>query len=725
VWRRELQLVLRAPIVYVVGGLFLVVQGVAFAALVGALSDPRRPAPLGALLEGQLAGTLLTWVLELVVLTLLGARAIVDERRTGTWELLLTARVSETAAIVGKWLAAATIYALLWLPTLAYFALVAAFRADAGGWDVSTIASGYLGAIALGAALLAWAIAASAAATSTLGAGALAFAALLGAFLVGELPALWPDLAAAHPALARALAVVSLRGELAALARGEVSATAIAFVIGLAATGLSLAIALASAGRRRRRDVRARFVATALVAAIAALAVALAARHPDASWDVSADQRNSLDAATRELLAELPAPATVTVVAPTLGTLDALYDEVARVADRMAAIAPLVVRRVDPVAIPGGLDAAARAAGVPPEYLAKRGGVVVELGVRRRVVDVFQLADIPLDGPAQIRGLAVEQAIAGALAELSESDRATACATTGHGERSLVERAPDRGDWTAIADRLRGYGFAIEETDLAGGVPAKCDVLVVAGPRAPLSPDEALAVQAFAKAHGVLVAAAAAPLPTGELADTGLSAVLAGDGLGLPPAIVVDPTRAAGNDPSATTLVIVDGYAPQAINDGFASKRATLWFRSRAVATRGGARALVSASDASWGERDFARFPPTKDSDDLAGPVALAALGARGTMIALGSAESFDSAHLAAIGSANERWLARAIRFLAKRPLRRAAEGRRATEVRLVMTDGERRAVVALSIAGIPLVWLVVGGGFVWWRRRRGAKVRS
>src|SRR5258708_10752426 len=102
VWRREVQLVLRAPIVYVVGGLFLVVQGVAFAALVGALSDPRRPAPLGALLEGQLAGTLLTWVLELVVLTLLGARAIVDERRAGTWELLLTARVGEGAAVVGK-----------------------------------------------------------------------------------------------------------------------------------------------------------------------------------------------------------------------------------------------------------------------------------------------------------------------------------------------------------------------------------------------------------------------------------------------------------------------------------------------------------------------------------------------------------------------------------------------------------------------------------------------
>jgi len=53
VWRRELAVTLRAPILYVIGGLFLVVQGLAFAGLVGALSDPRKPAPLGALLRDE------------------------------------------------------------------------------------------------------------------------------------------------------------------------------------------------------------------------------------------------------------------------------------------------------------------------------------------------------------------------------------------------------------------------------------------------------------------------------------------------------------------------------------------------------------------------------------------------------------------------------------------------------------------------------------------------
>src|SRR5262245_31401913 len=163
VWRRELAVMLRAPVIYALGGLFLVVQGIAFGGLVGALSDPRRPAPLGALLEGQLAGTLLTSVLQLVVLTLLGMRTIADDKRSGAWELLLTAQVGERAAVIGKWLAAVTVYAVLWIPTLAYLIVVAMFRVDDGGWDVASIVIGYAGAIAVGAALLAWTVAASAA----------------------------------------------------------------------------------------------------------------------------------------------------------------------------------------------------------------------------------------------------------------------------------------------------------------------------------------------------------------------------------------------------------------------------------------------------------------------------------------------------------------------------------------------------------------------------------
>lgn len=720
VWRRELRVMLRAPILYVVGGLFLVVQGIAFAGLVGALSDPRRPAPLGALLEGQLAGTLLTWVLQLVVLTLLGMRAIADERRAGGWELLLTAGVGEGAAVVGKWLAATTLYALLWLPTLAYLVVVALFRADAGGWDLASIACGYAGAVALGAALLAWAIAASAAATTTLSAGALGFAALIGLFLVGELPPLLPELAASHPSLAGALEALSLRARLTSLARGEVDLSTVVFVVGLAASGVSLAIALACAGRRRRSEVRVRFAATALIAVCGVLAGVLAARHA-VRWDVSASRRNSLDPETRAVLAELPAPAHLTIVEPTLGGLEPVYDEVARVAARMAQVAPVTVDRVDPAALAGGLVAAARLAGLQPGDLASNGGVVVELGGKRRVIDRLQIATIDrgAGGAPTVERLAIEQAIAGTIAGLSRTTPVTACATTGHGELPLLAHADKDADWTAVADRLRGDGVDLDEVDLASGVPARCQVLIVAGPATPLSPDEALAVQAFVgRGGGLLVAAASRPVTGGALAPTGLEGVLAAEGLGLPPAIAIDPTLAVRELPGA--LLVLDGYTSHPIDRGFAGARATLWFQPRAVVAMGGAKPLISATAASWGERDLVHAPPVENADDLAGPVALAALGAHHRVIALGSAESFATSILAGGASAGDLWLAHAVRFLAGAPAPDVAIAPRAPdEVRLVMTAGQRRAVIALSTAGIPLLWVVLGGGLLAWRRRR------
>ena len=719
VWRRELAVTLRAPILYVIGGLFLVVQGLAFAGLVNALSDPRRPAPLGALLEGQLAGTTLTWVLQLVVLTLLGMRVIAEDKRGGGWELLLTAQVSERAAVIGKWLAATTVYALLWIPTLAYLAVVAAYRGDGGGWDAASIACGYAGAIALGAALLAWAIAASAATATTLAAGGLGFALLVAWFLVGELPSLWPELAADHPSAARGFAMIGLRARLTAFARGELDLAGILVIATLAVVGLSLAVALACAGRRRRREVRNRLVATASLAAIGVLATVLATRHPHA-WDVSARQRNSLDPATTAVVAELSSPATLTIVQPTYGALQPLYDEVARVADRMAEVGHITVRRVDPAALPGGLAAAARAAGLQPEDLASYGGVVVGLAGRRRVVDVFDLATIELSGTPTFEHLAIEQALAGTLALLAAPSPITACATTGHGELSLETADPKGADWTAVGNRLRGDG--ITTTELAPLAPfAPCTVVIVAGPLRELAPEEALALQRFVEAGGgLLVAAAGRPVPNGpELAPTGLEGVLASDGLGLPLAIAIDRSLAIRELPGA--LMIASGYSDHPINARFSDRRHTLWFQPRVVTASRGAQPLVTATPASWGETDF-HAPPAKDERDLAGPVVLAAAGAHHRVVAVGSAESFTNAALGGGASAGDLWVEHAVRWLANRPAPALdIAARTPDQVRLVMTAGERRSVTLLSVAGIPLAWLVLGGAVVLWRRRRNA----
>jgi ABC-2 type transport system permease protein len=719
VWRREMAVMLRAPIIYLVGGLFLVVQGFAFAALVGALSDPRRPAPLGALLEGQLAGTLLTWVLELVVLTLLGMRAIAEDKRNGAWEALLTAGVGEGAAVAGKWLAATTIYALVWLPTLAYLAVVAIYRSGTGGWDLPAIAVGYAGAIALGGVLLAWTIAASAATASVLAAGALGFGWLIVVLLVGELPSLWPELATEHSTLAALLDTISLRTIATDFARGHVAVRSLAVLAGLGVVGFALAITLACAGRRRRSELRIRALGTMVLAAIATLVCILAARHP-AGLDLSAARRNSLDDETRAVLAELPGPATLTIVQPTRAALEPVYNEVAHIVERMADVAPgMTVRRTDPASAPGGLTAVARAAGLSPDDLAASGAIIVELGGKQRIIDLptFAAIDRGRDGAATVERLAVEQELAGALAAMSDAHPLTICATHRHGEIPFAAQ-PSGRDWAVVAQRLRGRGMTLEDIDLAPAVPSSCAVVVVAGPSSAMTADEALAVQGFVRGGGGLVVAAGDPV-SGTLPATGLEGVLAADGLGLPAAIAVDPTLVVREPPYE--LRVDDGYADHPINRGFAGVRMTTWIQARAVVTIGGARPLISATRASWGERNFID-PPAKDADDLAGPVVLAAIGGTHRVIAIGSAESLTSRILSARSSALDLWLAQAIRYASGAPEPGVAIASRAPDqVRLVMTTGQRFAVIALSVCGIPLAWVVLGGLVVWWRRRRSS----
>lgn len=715
--RMQLAVALRSPLAWLVALGFLVLEGVSFAALVAVLADPARPAPIGAVMETHFGGTLLSWAIQLTVLAALAARAA-EDRRTGQWEVLVSAPVREGAAMVGVWLGALALYAILWVPTLLYVAALAAWSPVDAAIDPGPVVTGYAGQLAIGAAGIALALAAGAALRQPMVATVAGFALLVLWLVAGELPSLVPDLARDHPALAAALDRCAPRPIAIRLARGDLRAADLVWLAGLTAGALAAAAALVGAGRRRRGRVGLGAYRGALVAIAAGLAAVLVDRT-GAAWDASASGRNHLARATTAALASLDggdAPVTATVIRPGIAAIDPLYDEVERVLALMARAQPrLRVERWDPARDPGAAPAAAAAAVLDERELVRGGAVVFARGDRQRAVALLDLAEVGRDAlaaPAYTQ-LRIEHAFARAVAELADDTPRTICATRGHGELDPDALA---GGWGAVTARLADDGIAVEPVDdPLDDVPARCAALAVIGAAAELPAGAQLAIDRYLDRGGRLLVA----LPGRELAQpdggrlggSGVDHVLGRRGVGVPRAWVLDPA-AAVDLPLA--FRVVDGYGDHPIVAGFAGRRVTIWQRARPVVVAGpDARALVTASPSAYGASD----PAGAARVAIDPPIAIAAAIEQGgtRVVVLGGAEAIG-VDPAVRGQGTDLLAARALAWLVGRTPDISIPPKAGDRVRLVLDAGERRALAAFVIAGIPLLAV---GLLVFLARRR------
>lgn len=184
---RELRAYFLSPLAYVVLTCLLLINGFTFGTIVSFLTNPR--APIGPPMGYFFGGTILFWLAMVFIGPVLAMRLIAEERRSGTIEVLMTAPVTEGQVVAGKYLGALGFYVALWLPTLAYVAVLARYSPI----DWGPIAAGYLGVLGIGALFLALGIFASALTKNQLIAAILAFAMTFGLILLGLLESLVND----------------------------------------------------------------------------------------------------------------------------------------------------------------------------------------------------------------------------------------------------------------------------------------------------------------------------------------------------------------------------------------------------------------------------------------------------------------------------------------------------------------------------------------------------
>lgn len=719
--RRELAAYFTAPIAYVVGVLFLILQGLSFWAVVEVLSDPRRPGTYGAVLETHFGGTPLYWSVLFAVVAVISMRLIADERRQGTWETLMTAPVGEGTVVIGKWIGACAFYAALWLPTLTYVGVLAVFAPGEAGIDLGPIVSAYAGVMLCGAAFLAIGLAASAATSNQIIAAAATFSLLWGLLLIGQLPDIAGDVGPPSPLIQ----IVDLRAHMLALARGEITAGALALFGALIVVALAAAHRLCVGDRRPRPERRRRSAALGLIAVNALLALALVAHNP-ASWDVSASRQNSLEPSTRDVLARVDRPIDLLVVRPTAEVFDPVWAEVDPLIARLVRAQPMLHRRdVDPALETERIAELAREFAFAPGDLTEGGAIVVQAGRRRRAIDLLAMAGFERDdlGVGALSQFRAESELAAAISDVIDVEPVTACATGSHGELPLAPAAGG-ADWSALGDRLRRDGIAIETvTDLAALSPERCRVLIVAGPAHPLSASDAVAIDGYlARGGRLLLAAASRPEPgRSALPATGLEMVIAARGIQLEPAIAVDPDSEVDVPLAWATTA---GYGDHPIAAPFAGRRVTVWLAPRVIS---GGIPLVFASPRGWGERDvaalFAGGDVQADPGERVGapPVAAAAedsaTGAR--IVVFGSALSISSEIAGrGLGSADA-LAAAAVSWLVGRARAVPVGDKMPEYVRLVMTRGQLRATFAMAVIGLPALLAGLGGA-IGWRRRRG-----
>jgi ABC-2 type transport system permease protein len=227
---RELKAFWYSPIAYVVGGLFLFLQGWIFWLLIAVLADPRVD-PSWTMAQFFFGGTFFFWFSVLLVAPLLTMRTFSEEKRTGTIELLLTAPVTDAQVVLAKFLGAWLAYVSLWLFTLAFFVMLRRFTP----FDWGPVLTGYVGTWLLGAVLIAVGVLASSLTRNQVIAAILAFVIILSFFSLGIL-----DIFVRDPEASKWLRYLSLLEHLRDFSRGILDTRPVIFYVSLTAVCLFL-----------------------------------------------------------------------------------------------------------------------------------------------------------------------------------------------------------------------------------------------------------------------------------------------------------------------------------------------------------------------------------------------------------------------------------------------------------------------------------------------------
>ncbi|MEW6261603.1 MAG: ABC transporter permease subunit [Thermodesulfobacteriota bacterium] len=228
IYKRELRVYFSSPIAYTVIGIFLVIAGYFFYSSLAYYVLISYQAMRNPFVEGlNLMDMVLTplfgnvSVVMMLMLPLLTMRLLAEEKKSGTYELLFTYPVRDIEVLLGKYLAALTVFSLMiGLTGLYQFILWALGVSEPG----ATLA-GYLGLFLMGAAFLALGLFISSLTENQIVAATVSFGGLLLFWVAG-----W-SAATVNPPYNQVFEYLALIKHLANFAKGVVDTADVAYYL--------------------------------------------------------------------------------------------------------------------------------------------------------------------------------------------------------------------------------------------------------------------------------------------------------------------------------------------------------------------------------------------------------------------------------------------------------------------------------------------------------------
>jgi hypothetical protein len=348
-------------------------------------------------------------------------------------------------------------------------------------------------------------------------------------------------------------------------------------------------------------------------------------------------------------------------------------------------------------------------------------------------LDMDSVSDSPNEAKIDVK---TEQALSGAIVQVTSGRSTKVCFASGHGEWTLdgAERS-----LSAVREELKRENIDVEAFETRGKteVPKTCDALFVLGPQKAFSSEESALLKGYLDQGGNLLLALDPVISGDQLLATGLEDLASAFGVKVDADVLVelDPQRLLTPSP-------VEAFLVASFGDHVTVKPLTVLgapvvmqlARTLSISEGSQAEVLMRSSDKAYGESQISQLTAGDDlkpgEGDVKGPAVLAvAVATRkkeegdkkeaggGRMIVMTDSDWVAPELLTQPQVANVDWLGSATGFLTQRDALISIAPRKLNARSVLITEDGLFGIFLRVVLLMPLATAVLGLG-VWWQRR-------